>query len=129
MGEPPRSARVILVVEDEEVVRGLVRRILEAEGYSVLEAGSGGEALRTCMARPDEPVDLLLTDVVVPELTGPELVTSLRALWPGLPVLWMSGYAERASAQVDQMPPNTEFLQKPFAPAELAQRVRELLGP
>lgn len=127
MADQLPSAQVILVVEDEEVVRGLIRRILEAEGYTVVEARDGAEALRLCTDRPDEPIDLLLTDLVIPELTGPELAASLRSFWPDLSVLWMSGYAEGTSAQVGRMPPNTEFIQKPFAPAELVRRVQGLL--
>ena len=128
MGDQAKPSRVILVVEDEEVVRGLIRRILEAEGHEIVEAGNGAEALRLCMDRPDEPIDLLLTDLVIPKLSGPELAASLRSFWPELPVLWMSGYAEGVSAHFGQMPPHTEFIQKPFAPVELARRVRELLG-
>jgi PAS domain S-box-containing protein len=123
--EPERPmTRTILVVEDEPALRNLVRTVLEGEGYRVLEAGNGREALEV-VERHDEHIDLLLTDVVMPELSGPELVAHLRGLRPDTKVLYVSGYADsrlglRGVAE-------RSVLRKPFSLDELADRVRGLL--
>jgi two-component system cell cycle sensor histidine kinase/response regulator CckA len=112
----------VLIVEDEEALRRVVDRILTDEGYTVLTAASGEEALELAAAE-DGRIDLLVSDVVLGGMTGPQLATSLRARRPGLKVLLMSGYAGMPVGSVD------DFLPKPFSPFELARRIRRLLRP
>jgi PAS domain S-box-containing protein len=118
------EGQAILVVEDEPSVRRMICRILARAGYSVREA-SPMEALEAC-ARPDTPVDLLLTDVVMPRISGGKLAVRARELCPELKVLFMSGYVDEGkleSATYELVP----LLQKPFAPAELLQSVESVL--
>jgi two-component system, cell cycle sensor histidine kinase and response regulator CckA len=122
----PGGARTVLVVEDEEPVRKLVRKILEEDGYQVLEAVDGGEALMTVDENQRE-IDLVLTDVVMPGVGGPELITRLRETRPGLKVLYMSGYTDR-TVPLEQ-DAGAAFIQKPFTPAQLGQKLREVLYP
>ena len=125
-GVVPRGAETILVVEDEPPVLRVVRRSLEACGYRVLAATSPEEALELLEA-PGRSIDLLVTDMMMPGMTGRELVIAAIALRPGLRILYLSGYA----ADPDTLPEATgeeqEFLAKPFTPAALAMKVRELL--
>ena len=122
----PGGSETILLVEDEDVVRGLARKILEHAGYNVLEANRGEEAVRLCLERA-EPIDLLLTDVVMPETSGKEVADRLTKLFPGLRVLFMSGYTDEAIVHHGVLDSNVEFIQKPFTPAALARKVREVL--
>jgi two-component system cell cycle sensor histidine kinase/response regulator CckA len=122
----PGGSETILLVEDEEVVRGLARKILEHAGYSVLDANRGEEAVRVCLERA-EPIDLLLTDVVMPETSGKEVADRLTGLLPGLRVLFMSGYTDEAIVHHGVLDSNVEFIQKPFTPAALVRKVREVL--
>jgi PAS domain S-box-containing protein len=122
----PRGDETILVVEDETEVRSLARRVLEVSGYTVLEAGNGREAL-VLARRHGMPVPLLLTDVVMPEMGGPELARELLRDWPRLKVLFMSGYADGAPGQHVRTPATAPLLHKPFTPGELAAAVRALL--
>jgi signal transduction histidine kinase len=121
--ESSRGTETILVAEDEHAVRRLTRIALEAAGYEVLEASDGAAAL-DLLGRTDRPVSLLLTDVVMPGLNGPE--TAIRALRvkPGLKVLFMSGYADPEVATRGVTDAGWGLLRKPFAPAQLTQRVR-----
>jgi signal transduction histidine kinase/CHASE3 domain sensor protein/ActR/RegA family two-component response regulator len=121
-----RGSETVLVVEDDEPVRRLARRALEGAGYTVLQAASPLEAL-DILARYNGPLDLLLTDVMMPELTGRQLADRLTASRPGLAVLFMSGYAEDAIVHHGRLDPDTDFLQKPFPPEALAQKVRAIL--
>jgi signal transduction histidine kinase/ActR/RegA family two-component response regulator len=115
----------ILLVDDEDSIRGLVRRILEAEGYVILEARNGREALALCEDRRG-PIDLLLTDVLMPELGGRELASGALKLRPEMGVLFMSGYAPEMI--LDQGAGNgASFLQKPYTPTELKRKVREAI--
>jgi PAS domain S-box-containing protein len=123
---PGRGVGVILLVEDEEEVRDLARDILAGRGYTVLEAATPEAAL--AQARAGEPIDLLLTDVVMPRINGRELAERLRALRPGLPVLYMSGYTDDALLHRGVAAPGAHFLQKPFSPAALLRRVHEVLA-
>jgi CheY-like chemotaxis protein len=116
----------ILLVEDEEGVRELARDILRANGYKVLEARNGNEAL-LITERHQGPLDLLLTDVVMPRMSGCELAERLGPLRSDLSVLYMSGYTDDAVIRHGAFGSGTAFLQKPFTPAALAQRVRETL--
>jgi PAS domain S-box-containing protein len=122
----PGGSETILLVEDEDVVRGLARKILEQAGYNVLEASRGEEAVRLCLERA-EPIDLLLTDVVMPVTSGKEVADRLREMQPGLRVLFMSGYTDEAIVHHGVLDANVEFIQKPFSPAALAKKVREVL--
>jgi two-component system cell cycle sensor histidine kinase/response regulator CckA len=117
---PPIPAATVLLVEDEEAVRQLVRRILEGRGYKVLLARHGGEALEL-IHQVDLPIHLLLTDAVMPVLSGPELLRRAIALRPGMKLAIMSGYTDRPAVT------GVPFIGKPFTPAELERRVREIL--
>jgi CheY-like chemotaxis protein len=122
--EGARGAETILLVEDEEMIRRLVRDVLRSSGYTVLDAPAGGEALE--LLRADENgIDLLLTDVVMPGLSGPALAAIAVEERPGLRVLFMSGYTSEPEAVVGA--PDTAFLAKPFAPNDLVTKVREVL--
>ncbi len=122
----PRGSETILLVEDEDVVRGLARQILEQAGYRVLDASGGEEAIRLCKERR-EPIDLLLTDVVMPETSGKEIAQRLTKLRPATRVLFMSGYTDEAIVHHGVLDSNVEFIQKPFTPVALARKVREVL--
>jgi DNA-binding NtrC family response regulator len=117
---------VILLVEDEESVRSLVRRTLEKAGYTVLEAAGSEEGLRISRTRPD-PIDLLLTDVVMPGMTGPNLAQEMALSRDGLRVLYMSGYTDKPIVEFARREDETSFLQKPFMPDDLLRAVRRAL--
>jgi CheY-like chemotaxis protein len=117
----------VLVVEDEAPVRRVLRRMLEAAGYRVLVAADGEEALRTA-SQSQTPVDLVITDLVMPRLGGGELVDRLRERDPALRVLFVSGYPDRGIDELGVGRPGTRFLPKPFATAELLVAVREMLA-
>jgi CheY-like chemotaxis protein len=116
----------VLVVEDEDAVRRLAERILRAAGYRVLQAANGGEALLLCEERGGE-IDLLLTDVVMPRMSGKQLAARLVASCPRLRVLFMSGYSEHGIEQRGVLDPGARLISKPFTAAELCARVREVL--
>jgi CheY-like chemotaxis protein len=116
----------VLVVEDEEGVRELVRRVLVRHGYQVLEARHGRDALREAERHP-ERIDLLLTDVVMPEMSGVALASELRERRPELRVLYMSGYTEEEIVRRGDGGPGLALLPKPFAGEELARLVRVTL--
>jgi CheY-like chemotaxis protein len=122
---PRGGSETVLLVEDEEVVRGLARRILEQAGYSVIEASKGAEAILLC--QDNATVDLLLTDVVMPEMSGKELVDHLKEQRADLKVLFMSGYTDEAIVHHGVLDSSVEFIQKPFTPASLIRRVRDVL--
>ena len=117
----------VLVVEDEEEVRSLTRDVLEMHGYAVLEALDPDDALRLGGSHPG-PIDLLITDVVMPRMNGPELARRLRAGRPTLRVLCMSGYPESTDRPAGEATWNA-WLQKPFNPDGLIAKVRECLAP
>ena len=127
--EPQRGERgdeTIVVVEDDAGLRDLVRLMLEGCGYSVLTAESGEHAARLCAEHPGG-VELLLTDVVMPEVSGRVLADRLEALFPALRVLFMSGYSDEAVFGNGLIRPNTAFIEKPFNERSLARKVREVL--
>ena len=129
---PPDDARLrgteaVLLVEDEDSVRGLARSVLTTYGYCVLEAANGSEAL-LLSERFTGPIHLLLTDVVLPKLGGREVADRLTATRPAMRVLFMSGYTENAIVHDGTLDPDTAFLQKPFIPERLARKVREVLS-
>ncbi len=116
----------ILLVEDEAMVRTLSRQILETAGYTVLEASSAGEALSHCDSHAGA-IDLLITDVVMPQMGGPELATRISDRRPSVPVLYVSGYTEDAIVHRGALECGTSFLQKPFRPDDLRRKVRQVL--
>jgi two-component system, cell cycle sensor histidine kinase and response regulator CckA len=120
------GSETILVVEDEEVVRTLACRGLREQGYTVLEAKHGREALEQ-LERNQQRIDLVISDVVMPELSGRELGSRLAVLRPELPVLYMSGYTGDDVIQRGLLEPGVPFQQKPFTPEGLAVKVREML--
>jgi signal transduction histidine kinase/CheY-like chemotaxis protein len=122
----PKGTETILLVEDEEIVRNLSRQILETCGYKVKEAGDGIEALSICR-QPDCKIDLLLTDVVMPKMSGRQLVEHLADLRPEIKVLYMSGYTDDAIVRQGVIQTGTNFIQKPFTFNTLAQKVRASL--
>ena len=115
--------KTILLVEGELVVRGLITKILRQQGFCVLEAGDGAEALMTAQQRNRE-IALLLSDVMMPHMDGIKLCESFRHLFPKIPVLLMSG------EMIGPIPGDTTLLRKPFTPSELMEQVRVcLMGP
>ncbi len=116
----------ILLVEDEPAVRGLVHEALRLHGYTVLVARHGIEALLTG-AKHMGPIHLLLTDVVMPQMSGPEVAERLTAVRPDLKVLYMSGYPDHPVFSQGGVKRETAFLQKPFTPNVLTSKVREVL--
>jgi CheY-like chemotaxis protein len=116
----------VLLVEDEVSVRKLTRSVLEGYGYTVLEAASGTVALEIARDHT-RPIHLLLTDVVMPEMGGPDLASRLEALRPGLRVLYMSGYTDDTVFRHGFLETGLVFLQKPFTPEIVARKVREAL--
>src|SRR5271157_478831 len=126
--EDLRGTETVLVVEDQPDVRKLTLAILESQGYRLLEAASGSEALALSELYP-EPIHLLITDVVMPGMTGRELATRLSALRPSLKTLYTSGYTANAIGHEGALNPGEAYLPKPFSPAQLAAKVREVLSP
>ncbi len=125
-GGPALGSETVLVVEDEPAVLTLSRRALEAQGYVVLAASDADAALRV-VERHGGMIHLLLTDVVMPGLSGRELADRLSAQRPGIRVLYMSGYPGDAVVQHGTLPLGSAFLQKPFSPDGLARKVRDVL--
>jgi two-component system, cell cycle sensor histidine kinase and response regulator CckA len=118
----------VLVVEDQQLFRDMIQDVLDQSGYRVLVAQSGDEALRIC-AEQTNSIDLVLTDVVMPKMSGPQLAERTAALYPKMKVLFMSGYADDAIVRHGILPPQTEFLQKPFSADSLVQKVQAVLSP
>jgi two-component system cell cycle sensor histidine kinase/response regulator CckA len=124
--EPTGGSERILLVEDELTVRTVAARVLLNQGYSTLEASNGHEAL-AILERVEGKIDLVLTDVVMPDMGGLELAARLQSRWPGLKVVYMSGYAEGDKLQPEIQDPERWFLQKPFSAESLMLKVREVL--
>jgi CheY-like chemotaxis protein len=121
------GSETILLVEDEPSVRGLAVRVLREQGYTLLEASNGDEALRTVQEQKDKKISLLVTDVVMPQMGGKELSNRLKILQSDIKVLFISGYTDDAIVHRGVLEPGTNFLQKPFSPAALAHKVRNVL--
>ena len=121
-----RGSETVLVVEDEPAVRELTRRILESAGYRPIVAANGSEALLECEGH-EAKVRLLLTDVVMPKMSGKELAERLEKLSPGLRVLYMSGYTDNAIVHHGMLDAGTHFIAKPFDAASLLKKVRQVL--
>jgi CheY-like chemotaxis protein len=123
---PLRGTETILVVEDEDGVRALARQILEGFGYQVLDARQGAEAIGVCEQQPG-PIDLLITDVVMPGMSGRQVAEQVAERRPGLRVLFLSGYTDDAIVHHGVLDLGMPFLQKPFSPMALALKVRQVL--
>ncbi|HEX4929853.1 MAG TPA: response regulator, partial [Gaiellaceae bacterium] len=122
-----RHHTVVLLAEDEPTIRRLATRILSTQGYTVLAAATGADALE--IARATERIDVLLTDVIMPGMTGGELAATLARERPGLPTVYMSGYSDQIVAQHGVLDANTLYLQKPFRPQELLELLEQTLAP
>jgi CheY-like chemotaxis protein len=124
--EAPRGTETILLTEDEQDVREVAREFLESGGYTVIEAPDGAEALGLVETHQGV-IDLLITDMVMPRMTGQELAARLKERQPELRMLYMSGYSERAAAEAMQPDPSVRLLAKPFSRSALLRAVHELL--
>ena len=122
----PHGSETILLVEDQADVRDYARDVLEAHGYTVLVAADGAGAL-SAAATHGRPIHLLLTDVVMPRMSGRELAERLVQQRPDLAVLYMSGYPDRAVVDHGILGPGMTFLQKPVSTDALARKVREIM--
>ena len=120
------GTETLLLTDDEDLVRDLVRSILEARGYKVLEAKDGKESLEIG-SRHEETIHLLVTDMSMPNMNGRELAQRLAQIRPGMKTLFMSGYMEDSGNGNKELPPEAFFIQKPFRPDALARKVREVL--
>ncbi len=119
-----RGHCTILLAEDEVLLRELGETILRQAGYTVVTVYRR-EELNSLLKSYAGAIDVLLTDVVMPEISGQELVTLVRTRWPNIQVIYMSGYSSDDIADID---PNANFLQKPFTPAELMEKIRKAIG-
>ncbi len=124
--EWPRGSETILVVEDRAAVRDLVRETLAPCGYKILEAADGKQGLEICQGHA-QPIDLVITDLIMPGLNGKEFAKLVKKLRPDTKVLYISGYSGEALA--DSMVNEEVLLQKPFSPEALLHKIREVLGP
>jgi two-component system cell cycle sensor histidine kinase/response regulator CckA len=122
----PRGTETVLLVEDESAVRELAAYVLRRQGYTVLEAANGEEALSLAQ-KHGTAIDLLLTDVVMPHMSGKELADQLEALYPNIHILFTSGYTDETIDRHGVPIPNVDFIQKPFSPTTLAHQVRDAL--
>jgi two-component system, cell cycle sensor histidine kinase and response regulator CckA len=125
--EPPAPLATILVVEDEAGIRALVRKILRRQGYQVLEAANGEDALALCREH-GQRVELLITDVLMPQMGGRELVERLQTQGHDMKVLYVSGYTDDTTIYLGELPAGTAFLQKPFTLGSLLDKVKEVLA-
>jgi CheY-like chemotaxis protein len=123
---PTGGSETVLLVEDEESVRELVRETLKARGYTVIEASDGISGMRVAEEYPGK-IEILITDVVMPGMSGRELAKRITAARPDIKVLYLSGYTEDAIIHEGALEPGTAFLQKPFTLQVLARKVREVL--
>jgi response regulator RpfG family c-di-GMP phosphodiesterase len=123
----PKGSETVLLVEDDELVRDLGKRLLKQQGYRVLEATNGEEALRGAQEHDGETINLLLSDVVMPQTGGKALADQLKILRSDVKVLYTSGYADDAIVHHGVLDSGTHFLQKPFSLKPLSRKVREVL--
>jgi len=125
--ESASGTETVLLIEDEEGVRSLVRVALVSGGYTVLEAKDAESALAICRDHAG-PIHLLLTDVVMPQMSGPAAAEKVAALRPGIGVLFMSGYTDDAIVHHGVLNQGIPFIQKPFSPVALRRKIREVLA-
>ena len=124
--ELPRGNETILIVEDEEDVRKLAGKILEKQGYRILESFNGDDALVACERRKS-PIHLMLADIIMPGMSGSELAKLLKPLYPEIKILYMSGYTDNAVVRHGVLEKGVNYIQKPFTMEGLARKVREVL--
>jgi two-component system cell cycle sensor histidine kinase/response regulator CckA len=124
---PSGKVATVLVVDDELAIQQLITAILTSRGYKVLEARHAVHALQLCKQHPG-PIDLLLTDILMPHMNGRELATHALAFRPQMRVLYISGYEAGVLMQGFGLEGDVAFLQKPFAPGALLQKVHDTLG-
>lgn len=127
VGAAVSTNRTILLVEDDDQVRSFIRTLLRHEGYSVLEADTGRKGLEVARQHAGS-IDLLISDMLLPELSGYDLAEQLRAQYPDLKMLLMTGYVEGDIVQRSVGELGASFLDKPFQPAVLLRKVRESIG-
>ncbi len=121
-----KNTEMILLVDDDEIVRKFVLHVLQASGYAVIEACNGPEALRIANEHTG-PINLLLTDIKMPKMNGRELAERLMPLRPGVKVLYISGHTDSATVNEMALQRGANFLQKPFTPDRLTTKVRKVL--
>jgi two-component system cell cycle sensor histidine kinase/response regulator CckA len=121
-----KGNETILIVEDEESVRGLVKNVLESFGYSVLVAQEGDEAISLFKLYQDQ-IRLVITDVVMPIMSGPDLMEVLQSLKADIKTIYMSGYTDNAIARHGVLEDGINFIEKPFSPEKIALKVRQVL--
>lgn len=122
-----RGTETILVADDEPMVRELIATLLSNQGYTVLEADSGYQALALAQEHLVDGIDLLITDIVMPGLDGVQLSAAFRELFPEAKILLMSGYAEESKVRSIAAQPNVRFIEKPFTPRALTYTIRNML--
>lgn len=120
------GSETVLIVEDDHSLRKLARTVLKQRGYKVLEAENGEDALRISKEH-EGPIQLMITDVVMPKMSGRETAERLQPLYPQMKVIYMSGYTDSAIAHHGVLAPGLNFIEKPFSPEGLARKVREVL--
>ena len=120
------GSETVLIVEDDKSLRKLARTLLKQRGYTILEAENGEDALKVSKEH-EGPIDLLITDVVMPQMSGKETAERLQPLYPHMKVIYMSGYTDNAIVRHGVLAPGLNFLEKPFSPEALARKVREVL--
>jgi two-component system cell cycle sensor histidine kinase/response regulator CckA len=126
-GPPPRGTEVLMLVEDEPAVRQLASDVLAAQGYTMLRAINGQDGLRVAAEHTGAPIRLVITDVIMPVMGGKVMAEWLQSTYPGIKILFTSGYTDNAIANQGVLDPGIAFLPKPYTPGILARKVRELL--
>jgi two-component system, cell cycle sensor histidine kinase and response regulator CckA len=126
-GPLPRGTETLLLVEDEPILRHMAQRVLEAQGYTVLRAANGQDALHVAGEHKEALIRLVVTDVIMPLMGGKVMAEWLKATYPGLKILFTSGYTDEAMAQHGVFKAGVNFLAKPYTPTTLARKVREVL--
>jgi CheY-like chemotaxis protein len=126
-GPLPQGTETLLVVEDDQSVRHLARGLLEAQGYEVLTAPNGQEAMRVVNQNEGPPISLVITDVIMPLMSGKVMAEWLKATYPELKILFTSGYTDEAIARHGVLETGVEFLAKPYSRSTLVRKVREML--
>jgi DNA-binding NtrC family response regulator len=124
--DAPRGCETLMLVEDDDSVRRYLSHLLEAQGYCVLAAGEQAEALSIANATAGQ-IHLVITDVLMPGGTGPDLIRALDQIRPGIPALYISGYTDDGSEPQEPFARDSHFLQKPFTAADLMSRIRQIL--